>query len=223
MAHSDRPPLERILRQPRMREAFRLLAEDLSGADLTSVLLEVFRRRAERVTPAELMRRLNRDRFVAPTPTPFSGLRTVEEACLRALPERFERVVLAPVAPLGTHSVMATVDQNKVVSTIRSTEVAADPTNGLALLAARGRKSLLVRDPRSVERVRLAAFQRVLRAQRFESSGLSFPHVELLGLVTAGRDVGDHRFERETAEEHLRVMVDALLDLGAKECQARVG
>jgi hypothetical protein len=208
-------PLERILKRDGMRAAFELLSEQLSGSDLTSLLLEVFQRRAERVTPAELMRRYGRDRFVAPTPIPFSAFRAVEEACLGALPESFDTVVLAPLVPLGAHSAMTTVDQNNVISTIRSTEVAADPTNGLALLAAAQRKELLAREPRSSERVRLAAFHRVARAQRFEEDGLSFAHFELLGLVTAGRDVGDLVFERESAEEHLGVMVDALVALGA--------
>src|SRR3954466_10828657 len=127
MAHSEHPALERILRQPRMRETFRLLTEELSGSDLISLLLEVFRRRAEELTPADVLRHHQRDRFVAAMPVPFERLRAVEDACVRALPEDVQLIPLSPVAPLGTHSVVAGVDQNNVVSTIRSTEVAADP------------------------------------------------------------------------------------------------
>jgi len=68
--------------------------------------------------------------------------------------------------------------------------------------------------PRSNEAVRLAAFQRVVRGQRF-SGDLSFAHFELFGLVTAGRDSGDLAFERTSAEEHLRVIVAVLSALGA--------
>ena len=212
MAYGDRVALERILRQPGMREAFQLFSEGTSGSDLTSFLLEVFRRRADAVTSAELMRRYRGDRFVAPAEVPFARLRAAEDACLHALPEAFEVVTLAPVAPLGTHSEIATVDQNNVVSTTRSTEVAADPTNALSLEASVRRAELL--SSRSAERWRLAAFQRVLRAQRFDGQ-MSFAHFELFGIVTAGRDVGDLTFERESAEEHLRIIVGALLSLGA--------
>src|ERR1700729_592448 len=50
-------------------------------------------------------------------------------------------------------------------ATVRGTEVAADPTNGLALEAAARRHDLLRAAPRSAEPVRLAATQRVTRAQ----------------------------------------------------------
>ena len=52
----------------------------------------------------------------------------------------------------------------------------------------------------------LAAVERVVRAQHFEGSR-SFPHFSVLGLVSAGRDVGTKVFERESMESHL----DALL------------
>jgi hypothetical protein len=214
MSHSERPALDRILRDPRMRETFELLTEELSGADLTSLLLEVFRRRAERLTPADVLRRHRRDRFVAPATVPFGWLRCVEDACVVALPDEFLISTLAPVATLGTHSAIGPVDQNNVISTIRGTEVAADPTNVLAMIAASVRRDGIRGDPRSTEAVRLAAFQRVLRGQRF-SGDLSFAHFELFGLVTAGRDSGDLAFERMSAEEHLRVIVSVLSALGA--------
>ncbi len=214
MGHSERPALDRILRQPRMRETFELLTGELSGADLTSLLLEVFRRRAEKLTAAEVFRRHRRDRFVMPSPIAFERLRRVEDACLAALPEAFQVSTLSPVVPLGTHSSVAVVDQNNVICTIRGTEVAADPTNGLALIAAWNRKDMLARDARSSERARYAALQRVVRAQSFEGE-ISFPHFELFALATAGRDVGELLFERETVEEQLRVILAVLSALGA--------
>jgi hypothetical protein len=108
----------------------------LGGADLTTLLLEVFRIRAGRLAPAEVLRRYLDDRFTAPVETPFWAARRAEDLLLSAIPEAFEMLTLSPVAPLGTHSVMGTVDQNKVVSTVRGSEVAADATNGLALEAA---------------------------------------------------------------------------------------
>src|SRR5438477_9364538 len=165
MAHSERPALDRILRQPRMREAFDLLTDELSGSDLTSLLLEVFRRRAEKLTPADVVRRSRRDRFVRGVAVPFEWLRGVEDACIAALPDTFRLTTLSPLVPLGTHSTIAPVDQNNVVSTIRGTEVAADPTNGLSLYAAPSRKQALASDPRSSQLFRRAAFQRVVRGQ----------------------------------------------------------
>jgi hypothetical protein len=181
-----------------------LLGDELAGADLTTLLLEVFRRRAARVRPAEVFRRYRTDRFVAPAAVGLAALRRAEDAFLAALPGGFETVVLAPVVPLGTHTATGDVDPRNVIATIRGTEVAADPTNGLALEAAARREELLRCSPRSAEPVRLAASQRVTRAQRFEGP-VSFAHFQLLGVVTAGRDIGGHEFERRQLAEHARL------------------
>jgi hypothetical protein len=179
---------------------------EVPGADLTTLLLEAFRRRAGRLTAADLLRRYRTDRFVTPATTPFHRLRAAEDRLVvEALRHRFELITLAPVTPLGTHSVVATVDQNKVVATIRGSEVAADPTNALALEAAVRRARLT--DP--TEPVRLAAIQRVVRAQRFEGPG-GFAHFTLFGAVTAGRDTGDLAFERRHAAEHVALAAGTL-------------
>jgi hypothetical protein len=174
---------------------------DVGGADLTSFLLEVARRRAGRVTPTDLLRAARRDRFVVPGAVDARVLhRTIADVC-DALPDRFELVELAPVTPLGTHSVVATVHQDKVVTTERGTEVAADPTNALTLLAAIRRRG-------STDSFRLGAVQRVLRAQPQPAELL--PHFTVLGLVTAGRDRGNLGFERSALPEHLDALCVAV-------------
>jgi hypothetical protein len=166
------------------------------------------------VSPADLIRRYRADRFVAPSAVPFDRLRRTQDRLLAVLPTDFEVLELAPLIPLGAHSAIAPVDQNNVVSTVRGTEVAADPTNGLALEAAIRRRRLLRDDPRSSASVRLAAIQRVVRGQRFEGA-VSFAHFQLFAVVTAGRDVGGLAFERTSASEHVRFACRALVAAGA--------
>ena len=175
----------------------------LSGSDFTSVMLEVARLRAARENPASVRRRYSRDRFTEPGRTPWRALRRAEEALLACLPAEVEMLTLAPVVPLGTHSALATVSQHKVLTTIRACEVAADPTNALALEAAVRR----ARDRSAT--VRLGALQRIVRAQLFGAPGAQ-AHFGLFGLVTAGRDEGSRRFERAALAEHLRFAVASL-------------
>ncbi len=205
--------LRRVVGEVGGAELLDVLADELPGSDLTTLLLEVFRRRAERLSPADVLRRYRSDRFVAPATVDFAALRRAEDAMLGALPGGFETVVLAPVLPLGAHTAAAGVDPRNVVATIRATEVAADPTNGLALEAAVRRGELLRAAPRSAEPVRLAASQRVTRAQVF-SGPVSFAHFQLLGVVTAGRDTGAHEFESRYLAEHVRFAADGLAALG---------
>ena len=183
----------------------------LSGSDFTTVMLEVVRRRAARETPATVLRRYQRDRFVRPGRTPWRPVRLAEDALLGCLPPEIEVVPLAPLVPLGTHSALATVSQHKVVTAIRACEVAADPTNALALEAAVRRAG----QPR--ETVRLAAVQRVVRAQRFPAGWSA--HFGLFATVTAGRDQGSRRFEQAAIAEQLRFAVAALRAAGVSRVQ----
>ncbi len=213
--------LARVLREAGGPEILDVLGRRLSGADLTTLLLAVFRLRAARLAPADVLRQYANDRFVAPAEVPFHSVRRAEELLLSAIPQEFELVTLSPVAALGTHSVVSTVDQNKVVSSVRGTEVAADPTNGLALEAAVRRRSELRHDPRAINAVRLAAIQRVVRGQRF--AGVArFAHFSLLAVVSAGRDTGDHAFERQHLAEHLSLIAGALRRAAAQRVQIRL-
>jgi hypothetical protein len=205
--------LRRVVGEAGRAELLDLLAEELAGADLTTLLLEVFRRRADRLSPADVLRRYRQDRFVSPATVDFAALRRAEDAMLGALPDDFEALVLAPVLPLGAHTATGDVDPRNVIATIRGTEVAADPTNGLALEAAMRRAALLRESRRSATPVRLAASQRVIRAQAF-AGPISFAHFQLFGMVTAGRDTGSRSFERLYLAEHLRFASRALGALG---------
>jgi hypothetical protein len=209
----SRQALRRVVGEAGGSELLDILADELSGADLTTLLLEVFRRRAERVRPAEVMRRYRTNRFVAPGPVNARALRRAEQAMLGALPPGFEVVTLAPVVPLGTHTATAAVDPRNVMATIRGSEVAADPTNGLALEAAVRRGELTPLASRSAEPVRLAASQRVTRSQFF-AGPVSFAHFQLLGVVTAGRDTGSHEFEVRHLAEHVGFAAAGLGALG---------
>ena len=211
----DDAALGRILRKAGDSRVLDLLADQLSGADLTTLLLAVSRTRAGRLAAPDVPCRYDSDRFTAPGTVPFTRLRKAEDALLSALPDTFERVTLSPVVPLGTHSVLGGVHQNKVVATIRASEVAADPTNGLALEAAVRRRRALAADPRSPLPVRLATVQRVTRAQPV-GGPVSFAHFTLFALVTAGRDTGDLAFERAHAVEHLTFLVNALRAAGSR-------
>jgi hypothetical protein len=123
--------LDRVLPRIGGTETLDRLAA-LSGSDFTSVMLEVARRRAARETPASVQRRYERDRFVRPGQVPARPVRRVEDALLGCLPEDVEVVQLAPLVPLGTHSALGPVSQDKVVSTIRASEVAAAVSAGRA-------------------------------------------------------------------------------------------
>ncbi len=186
--------------------ARRTLETELAPADLRSLQLDLARTRAAEITPATVMRQWDTDRFVRPSAADPRLLQHVESRLWELLPEHFDGVELSPVVPLGTCSAVSTVDQNRIVSTVRGTEVVSDPTNALAVEAANRRRR------RPGERVDLAAAHRVLRAQSFSAPG-SYAHFRLFALVSSLRDRGSGTSEADVLVEHLSFWQRALGDL----------
>jgi hypothetical protein len=178
----------------------------LSGADFATLLLAVVKARAARVPAPDVLRKYRSGRFARPSPIPLGVVRTIEDRFLSALPSGWEAISVSPLVPFSTHAAVADVSQDRVLSTFRGTEVAADPTTALALEAA------VRRGARNDDVVRLATVQRVVRGQSYGGNAPS--HFPLFALVTAGRDAGDHEFEASALVEHLSIHVSGMQAAG---------
>lgn len=196
------PIIDRILQETGVPQLLDVLSERLSPTDLQSLLLEVYRRRAAKVQPAQLLERYEQDRFVRPSDLAPSVMADFDRLAWSLLPEHYVAVELSPICPLGTNAAVATVDQNKVVTTIRNSEVVADATNVLALACASHRRHYLRSNPRSRERVRLCASHRLVRGQAYKTAG-SLSHFRLFCLCAAGRDEGSFQFETSSLIEQI--------------------
>ncbi len=135
----------------------------------------------------------------------------VDRLAWSLLPDGYEPLELSPLCPLGTNSTIASVSQNKVVSTSRNTEVVADSTNVMALECATRRRRLRQTAGRRHEPVRLATSQRLTRAQVFTGPRM-WAHFRVLALCAAGRDEGSLKFETTQLVEqiafHVRILQD---------------
>lgn len=170
----------------RQRFAFlRAGLDELSERDLQSLLLEVYAARVPE--PNRVLQRFRESRFVQPSPLDVRKSNRLLGLAWELLPTPFEAIELSPLAPLGTCAALATVSQNKVVSTARNCEVSADPSPLLALECA------CRKGP-----VDLAAFQRVVRAQALPPGPGFYAHFGIFSLVSAGR----RGFEAEALRRH---------------------
>ncbi len=200
--------IERIEREAGVTDLAGVLG-NLAPTDLQSLMLEVYRQQAQRKTPSALLEAYESNRFVRPSTVSPVRLLEWERAAFSALSDEFEPIALSPVAPLGTSSAVALVDQNKALSTSRNTEVLSDSTNVLALEAASRRRQLLIENPKSTERVHLAASHRLLRAQHYDNPRFA-SHFSLFGLCSAGRNQDQGQFELEVFSRHVNFYVRAL-------------
>jgi hypothetical protein len=89
----------------------------------------------------------------------------------------------------------------------------------LALECAVRRRALL-QASRPLERVRVCASHRLLRAQHYDRPGM-LAHFRLFGLCTAGRDQGSYGFETEALVEQLGFYLRLLAAL--RECGYTIG
>jgi hypothetical protein len=203
--------VERIQRQAGTPNLVEILAEQLAPSDLSSLMLEVYSRSSRRISAGRLLQQYERNRFVAPSTVDPRLLVEFDRLAWRLLPAGFVPLELAPLCPLGTNSVVASVSQNKVVSAGRNTEVVADSTNVLALECAVRRKRLL-RGAGAREPVLLAASHRLTRAQAFKGAGFS-AHFRILSLCAAGRDEGSFEFEARRLLEQISFYLSLLAQL----------
>lgn len=200
---SDNKAVERVLEKLGSKELLDTIQEELSLSDLNTLLLELFRQRAHDTSYAELMKAYASNRFVQPAAIDPIALKQLEIQLLTiAQQASFQAIQLSPAAPLGSCSVVATSDQNKVISASRGTEIVADATNLLALHIC---DLIKTRQMSNEEQpIRFSTTHRHVRAQHFNKPGL-LPHFHVYGMVTSGKDKGSYSFEKRTFLEHIQV------------------
>ncbi|NOU93017.1 hypothetical protein GC093_07190 [Paenibacillus sp. LMG 31456] len=195
--------IKRILDELGSHELLDVIRKKLSLSDLNTLLLELFRQRTMDSSYADLLKAYSENRFVQPAEVDPLALKRLELHMLRIAQQASYRAIqLSPVAPLGSCSVVATSDQNKIISALRGTEVVADATNLLALHICdllKGKKAANDEDP-----IKFSTTHRHVRAQNFNRPGL-LPHFHLYCMVTSGKDKGSYSFEKQTLLEHIMI------------------
>lgn len=182
--------------------AYASLARGMPASEVWSLLLNAMRERAQR-PPRALTEQWERDRFVQLS---YIDQRTLVELDLHLLAAAadFEAVELSPLAPLGSTSSVALTTQNRVVSTVRGTEVVSDPTNVLALESARR----LREDPARV--VRFCTSHRCVRAQEVPNVPGFAAHFRMFCMTTAAHERKDQAFVTDALTHHIRTHLQAL-------------
>jgi hypothetical protein len=183
--------------------AYTALASGLAASDLWSLLLGVIEQRAAQRTATTVKQQWEHDRFVSPA---YIDQRTLNalDGHLLANAVQFEALELSPLAPLGACSAIGLASQNKIVSTIRGTEVVSDPTNVLALESARR----LAQNPTQI--FKFATSHRCVRAQPIPKGSGYAAHFRMFCMSTAGHEQKDHGLLVEALTEHIRTHLSAL-------------
>lgn len=208
-----RDVLRRILEKKGDKSLWEYLTVALPNTDFSSLLLEVFRERTDRLQPAALLRNYENNRLVQPLNLDAFDFARFELRALTALSSsEFELMEFSPVVPLGTSSVIGKVHQHNVLSAVRNVEVVSDVTNAMALEVAKRKRN----GKQDQGLIKLAARHRLIRGQRYKIPGYT-AHFKLLSLVTAGRDRGGEAFEWSSITDHVMTYQELLKELLAEK------
>jgi hypothetical protein len=192
------PMVARVCSAAGVPDLVERLASRVSSGDLQAFLLELARRRAAPREPHELLTQYHGDAAVRADSGDARQIALLTLAAFEAA-HGFRALELSPVEPLGAQSVLGGLSQDNVLSTVRASEVVADPTVALALAAAAARRA-------GGDGVRLCACMRVVRPQ-----SAARRHFRLFALASAGRSDADHGFDVAALRDH----VAAHLAIGA--------
>lgn len=180
----------------------------LAPSESTPLWLRVAAKQAARRTPANVLRQFGEDTFVAPSQLDLRLVNALDQSALAAAAS-FDALLLSPVAPLGTCSVLAPTHQDRILTANRGTEVVSDPTNVLALVCAQR----LTRQPG--RDVRLCTVHEVLRAQALPRRAGFSRHFRMLALAEAGCGRADDGFEVDAVVRHVSVFDTLMTNLAA--------
>ena len=188
------------------------LESRLSMSEINSLLLELFKIKTKGMNPAELLRQYTQNRFTNPSCIdPVLSYRFSADLLEAAKKAGYTALELSPVTAFGSCSVIARVDQNKVLSALRGTEVVSDVTNALALHIAclKSRGGFKNAECWKTECLRYCAVHRHIRTQKFQGKNM-LSHFQLFGMVISGTDGGNFKFEKEALGETLDFYRDYL-------------
>ena len=201
MANAKDAITKRIISQIDDRDIIEKLLS-LPKSDFNSLLLEVFRRQAGSITPVDIVKAYQTNRFSTPSEVDPVAYHAFEADLLTLAQEHgIETTLLSPAAPFAGSSVFGFVDQNNVVSAVRGTEILSDPTNMLAVIIAEKLKEKEVDNTTSLHYCTTA---RVLRAQKFPARKGYYSHFGIFCIVSSGKDSGSYACEKDLFVKHLR-------------------
>lgn len=189
--------LSKILTKKGEENVLQFLSQSLTNSELNTLLLEVFNERVQQFQARDVLHNYTHNRFTQPVQGDILQLAGLELRLLQYIENKgFEIFEAGPLAPFGSCSVLASVNQKKVVSAVRNTEVLADITNVLALEIAKRKQKLS-----SNTTLHFSAAHRHVRGQQFDFPGFT-PHFKVISLASSGRDRGNYRFEMEMIAKH---------------------
>lgn len=185
-----------------------LLDLDTRPSQIQPVLIDIVEKLSKRKSCTDLIKNYEFDRFSEPATLNQREIVNLTSAIYQNVPKNYDDVELSPVAPLGTNSVLTEVSQKAVISTVRNTEVLADPTTMLALESARRQRHLTKGATSDDFDINLCTSVRCIRGKVFSKESGFIPHFQLFSMSSGGLSSDGLMIGK--INEHLETYLDFL-------------
>ncbi len=173
------PALERIINEQEGRRIYDLLSNEISGADLSSLLLHVFEERSDSMSVTKVRRQYEESAYVQPCDIGQKQFSQLENVLFDSIGGDFESIEFSPVAPFAINSALSLISQKNVLTAIKNMEVVSDPTTLLALESAIRRRNQRVGD------INMCTNHRILRLQTYESGTGFTQHFKVFAMSSS--------------------------------------
>lgn len=188
-----------------LKEFFEL---DTRPSQIQPVLIDVVEKLSKRKSCTDLIKNYELDRFCGPATLKQREIVNLTGLMYKNVPKSYIDVELSPVAPLGTNSILTEVSQKAVISTVRNTEVLADPTTMLALESARRQREQIKGSTSEDFDINLCTSVRCIRGQVFSKESGFIPHFQLFSMSSGG--LSSSELMSGKINEHLETYLDFL-------------
>ena len=193
----------------------------LPKSDLNSLLLKIFQIQSINISPADLVKTFQLNRFSVPSKLDPLAYHSFEVDLLSlAKKNDINPILLSPSAPFASCSSFGYVDQNNIVSALRGTEILSDPTNMLSIIIA---KQLKKNEVDNKIPLHYCTTARVLRSQTLPPIEGFYSHFGLFSIVSSGKDTGSYTCEKILLKKHLIYYKMLLMDKENKELSIVLG
>lgn len=185
---------------------------ELDNNAIHQLLLELSVRKSKKIDANQVLKKyMENYEYFGNSSVSLKSVINFTKLFIDSLPKRYDTIELSKIMPLGTNAAITSLSQKNILTTIKNSEVCADPTTAITFEACKRRKEILLSQKDINREINLATSTKVLRMQKFDKSKGYLQHFDLFAIISAGRREQNKWFELEKICEHIDIWLKVLL------------
>ncbi len=157
---------------------------EMPGEHLQAILIYLYNERVKLLKTKDVFKQSAENRFLQHSEVSLKEFISFDNQAIKLLDSDFQTIELSPLAPIGSNSVICSINQKNIVSTSRNTEIVADALPLMAIEYEKIKRKT-EKQGKSNNPIHLCTSHRVTRAQSFEKIKGFSSHFRAIFLFSA--------------------------------------